>query len=116
MSSESQAESQLLRKRVLHPLGAGAGVGDHGADAGWEEAMTVSCPSAINLPKGKGGLGTQKGRRGLGVFQAPALGPLHEAARQLLPAGSSIFWKKMFRSENSKWGQQDDLIGQLMTS
>lgn len=70
--------------------------------------MTVSCPSAINLPKGKGGLGTQKGRRGLGVF--------HEAACQQLPAGSSIFWKKMFRSEKSKWGQQDDLTGQLMTS
>lgn len=60
MNGESQAESQLLRKRVLHPLGSGAGVGDHGADAGWEEAMTVSCPSAINLPKGKEGLGARK--------------------------------------------------------
>lgn len=60
MNGESQAESQLLRKRVLHPLGSGAGVGDHGADAGWEEVMTVSCPSAINLPKGKGGLGARK--------------------------------------------------------
>lgn len=51
----------------------------HGDDGGWcEKAMTVFCPSGISLLKGKGVLGTRKGRRGHGVSQALVWDLSHE--------------------------------------
>lgn len=87
MSGKSQAESQLLRKSILHPLRARMGCG---ADVRGGSVKVRRFPSIRHQPaEREERAGSLEVRRLCGVFQAPALGPQEGLQRR--QAGSSVF-------------------------